>query len=76
MKLKIHNKHMEVNCATVELFKQQFPDGLVRKEVGYKQLSPHITTKGAFQYIEKDDNCAFHQSRCSPQKKGANMLQI
>lgn len=46
---------MGINCPTVEVevLKKLFPDGLVGKEIGYKHLSPPLTVKEAYKYIEK-----------------------
>ena len=51
-RLKIYKKHMEINCATVELLKI-FSDGLVGKDVEYKRLPPNLTAKKAYKCIEK-----------------------
>lgn len=52
-RLNVYNKYLEVNRATTGILKKLFPDWLVGKEVGYKQLPPNLTAKETFKCIEK-----------------------
>ena len=51
-KLKLYNTYMDTKQATIALLKEVFPDSLVGFEVSVGQLSPTLTSREAFNYIE------------------------